>query len=91
MEERIDAHYLLRYALAVPGRKRAMFQIYGIQGAFMKSYDAKDHGASDHVAGQARKPWITPSLEIIALKSAEGGTRPSRVDGGGGHFQRPRS
>jgi hypothetical protein len=68
-----------------------MFQIYGIQGAFMKSYDAKDHGASDHVAGQAKKPWITPSLEIIALKSAEGGTHPSRNDGGGGHFQRPRS
>jgi hypothetical protein len=68
-----------------------MFQIHGIQGAFMKSYDAKDHGASDQVAGQAKKPWITPSLEIIALKSAEGGTHPSRVDGGGGHFQRPRS
>ena len=43
----------------------------------MKSYDAKDHGASDQVAGQAKKPWITPSLEIIALKSAEGGTHPS--------------
>jgi hypothetical protein len=57
----------------------------------MKSYDAKDHGASDQVAGQAKKPWITPSLEIIALKSAEGGTHPSRHDGGGGHFQRPRS
>jgi hypothetical protein len=68
-----------------------MFQIYGIQGAFMKSYDAKDHGASDQVAGQAKKPWVTPSLEIIALKSAESGTHPSRVEGGGAHFQRPRS
>jgi hypothetical protein len=57
----------------------------------MKSYDAKDHGASDQVAGQGKKPWVTPSLEIIALKSAEGGTTPSRHDGNGGHFQRPRS
>jgi hypothetical protein len=57
----------------------------------MKSYDAKDHGASDQVAGQAKKPWVTPSLEIIALKSAESGTHPSRVEGGGAHFQRPRS
>jgi hypothetical protein len=56
----------------------------------MKSYDAKDHGASDQV-GQAKKPWVTPSLEIIALKSAEGGTHPSKVDGGGSHFNRPRS
>jgi hypothetical protein len=90
VEERIDAHYLLRYALAVPG-DRAMFQIHGIQGAFMKSYDAKDHGASDQVAGQAKKPWVTPSLDIIALKSAEQGTHPSRSEGGGAHFQRPRS
>ena len=39
----------------------------------MKSYDVKDHGASDQIAGQAKKPWVTPSLQIIALKSAEGG------------------
>jgi hypothetical protein len=57
----------------------------------MKSYDVKDHGASDHIAGQAKKPWVTPSLQIIALKSAEGGTHPSKVDGTGGHFNRPRS
>jgi hypothetical protein len=57
----------------------------------MKSYDVKDHGVSDHIAGQARKPWVTPSLDIIALKSAESGTRPSVVDGHGGHFNRPRS
>ena len=57
----------------------------------MKSYDAKDHGASDQVAGQAKKPWVTPSLEIIALKSAEAGSHFSKVDGPGSHFNHPRS
>jgi hypothetical protein len=57
----------------------------------MKSYDVNDHGRSDHPTGQAKRPWVTPSLEIIALKSAEGGTHPSKVDGSGGHFNRPRS
>lgn len=57
----------------------------------MMSYDANDHGASDQVAGQAKKPWVTPSLEIIALRSAEGGTHPAKLDGAGGHFNRPRS
>jgi hypothetical protein len=57
----------------------------------MKSYDVTDHGVSDHIMGQAKKPWVTPSLEIIALESAEGGTRPSRADGSGGHYNRPRS
>jgi hypothetical protein len=57
----------------------------------MKSYDVKDHGVSDHIAGQARKPWVTPSLDIIALKSAESGTHPAVTDGHGGHFNRPRS
>jgi hypothetical protein len=57
----------------------------------MKSYDAKDHGATDQIAGQAKKPWVTPSLEIIALQSAEGGTHPSKSDGAGGHYNRPRS
>jgi hypothetical protein len=57
----------------------------------MMSYDANDHGVSDQIAGQAKKPWVTPSLEIIALKSAEGGTHPSHADGAGGHLQRPKS
>ena len=57
----------------------------------MMSYDANDHGASDQIAGQAKKPWVTPSLEIIALKSAESGTHFSTVDGGGAHFNHPRS
>ena len=57
----------------------------------MKSYDVNDHGASDRVAGQAKKPWVTPSLQIIALKSAEGGTHFSKVDGSGSRFNHPRS
>ncbi len=54
----------------------------------MKSYDVQDHGVSDQVAGQAKKPWVTPSLQIIALESAESGTHKSLFDGGGGNFQR---
>jgi hypothetical protein len=57
----------------------------------MKSNDVHDHGASDRSIGQAKKPWVTPSLEIIALESAESGANPRPHDGGGGHFQRPRS
>jgi hypothetical protein len=57
----------------------------------MKSNDVKDHGVSDHITGQAKQPWVTPSLDIIALRSAESGTNPSRVDGHGGHYNRPRS
>ena len=57
----------------------------------MKSYDAKDHGASDQIAGQAKKPWVTPSLEIIALQRAEGGVNPRHADGNGSNFNRPRS
>jgi hypothetical protein len=44
----------------------------------MKSYEVQDHGLSDQVAGQAKKPWVTPSLQIIALESAEAG-RPGPV------------
>jgi hypothetical protein len=52
----------------------------------MNSDTIKDHGATDRLNGQARKPWVTPSLQIIALKSAENGhTRFSRNDGSGGH------
>jgi hypothetical protein len=53
----------------------------------MKSYDVQDHGVSDQVAGQAKKPWVTPSLQIIALESAEHGGTPAKVDGTG-HYQR---
>jgi hypothetical protein len=57
----------------------------------MKSNVVHDHGASDQIIGQAKKPWVTPSLDIIALKSAETGLTPSRVDGNGGHSGRVRS
>jgi hypothetical protein len=57
----------------------------------MNSYDVQDHGASAQGMGQAKKPWITPSLQIIALKCAESGTRAARVDGVSSHFERPRS
>jgi hypothetical protein len=51
----------------------------------MKSYEVQDHGVSDRVAGQAKKPWVTPSLEIIALESAEGGIGKKTLDGHGSH------
>jgi hypothetical protein len=57
----------------------------------MNSHDVQDHGATGQLNGQAKKPWITPSLQIIPLKSAESGTKISRVDGNGGHFNRPHS
>jgi hypothetical protein len=91
VEERIDAGYLLGYALAVAGGRAFVLNLQGSRELSMKSYDAKDHGASDQIAGQAKRPWVTPSLEIIALQSAEGGTHPAHSDGAGGHFNRPRS
>lgn len=57
----------------------------------MKSHDVKDHGASDQVTGQAKRPWVTPSLQIIPLKNAESGTHFSTSDGNGAHSQRPKS
>jgi hypothetical protein len=57
----------------------------------MKSYDVNNYGASDQVTGQAKKPWVTPSLHIISLQSAAGGTHPSTADGTSGHFQGRRS
>jgi hypothetical protein len=57
----------------------------------MKSYDNQVHGNCYRLAGEAKEPWVSPSLEIIALQSAEGGTHPSNTDGSGGHYTRPRS
>jgi hypothetical protein len=57
----------------------------------MKSYDVNNYGASDQVTGQAKKPWVTPSLHIISLQSAAGGTHLSTADGTSGHFQGRRS
>jgi hypothetical protein len=56
----------------------------------MKSNDVNDHGASDRSMDQAKRPWVTPSLEVIALESAESGHSPRGTDGGG-NFNRPRS
>jgi hypothetical protein len=52
----------------------------------MKSYEVKDHGVSDQVPGQAKKPWVAPSLQIIALESAEAGNPGRILDGHGSHF-----
>jgi hypothetical protein len=52
----------------------------------MNSDTIKNHGATDRFNGQARKPWVTPSLQILALKSAENGSLHfSRLVGRGGH------
>jgi len=57
----------------------------------MNSDTIKDHGATDRLNGQARKPWVTPSLQVIALKSAEGGSKVKGTDGPGGHPGRGKS
>ena len=57
----------------------------------MTSYDAIDHGATAQLNGQARKPWVTPSLQMISLKSAENGPHSGNLDGTGGHFNKTRS
>jgi len=51
----------------------------------MKSYDVQDHGVSDQVAGQAKKPWVTPWLQIIALESAQAGKGNTILDAPGSH------
>ena len=57
----------------------------------MKSNDVTDLGAFDRSQGQAKKPWVTPSLEIIALESAQSGHTFTKNDGPGSHFNHPRS
>ena len=57
----------------------------------MNSDTIKDHGATDRLNGQTRQPWVTPSLQIIALKSAEGGHLHGTTDGPGGHPGRGKS
>ncbi|MGB8539217.1 MAG: hypothetical protein WCD57_22525 [Acidobacteriaceae bacterium] len=51
----------------------------------------KDHGATDRLNGQTKQPWVTPSLQIIALKSAESGFQHLAPDGPGGHPGRGKS
>jgi hypothetical protein len=57
----------------------------------MNSDIIKDHGATDRLNGQAKQPWVTPSLQIIALKSAENGSRHVAPDGPGGRPGRGKS
>jgi hypothetical protein len=57
----------------------------------MNSDTIKDHGAADRLNGQAKQPWVTPSLQIIALKSAENGNTRRGNDGPGGHSGRGKS
>lgn len=57
----------------------------------MNSDTRKDHGATDRLNGQAKQPWVTPSLQIIALKSAESGNRHLAVDGPGSRAGRGKS
>jgi hypothetical protein len=57
----------------------------------MKSHDVNDHGASGQGSGQVKERWISPSLQVIALETAEGGTKLSQTDGVGAHSNRPRS
>jgi hypothetical protein len=57
----------------------------------MNSDNLKDHGATDRLSGQARKPWVTPSLQIITLKSAENGPHRLAPDSVGGKTTRPKS
>jgi hypothetical protein len=53
----------------------------------MTSYDVKDHGTTAPLSGQAKKPWVTPSLQMIAVKSAERGPQNTHLDSGGGHIR----
>jgi hypothetical protein len=57
----------------------------------MNSDTIKEHGATDRLNGQAKQPWVTPSLQIIALKSAENGFKHKAPDGGGGRSGTSRS
>jgi hypothetical protein len=57
----------------------------------MKSYNVPVHHETDLHGRLTKKQWVKPSVEIIALESAENGNNPVRPDGGGGHFTRNRS
>jgi hypothetical protein len=63
-----------------------IFKITGSRELSMKSNEVNDHGALDRDIGQEKKLWVTPSLEIIALESAESGTHHSILDGGAKPF-----
>jgi hypothetical protein len=57
----------------------------------MNSDTIRENGATDRLNGQARKPWVMPSLQIIALKSAQNGRQIHKLDSIGSRTIRPRS
>ena len=57
----------------------------------MNSYNVQVHSETDRPRGRAKQPWAKPSVEIIALETAEAGLRGTHSDGGGGHYVKPRS
>jgi len=58
----------------------------------MKSYNIPQVlNAMNKSVAMPRKQWVKPSVEFIALESAENGNNPSRADGGGAHSVKPRS
>jgi hypothetical protein len=57
----------------------------------MKSHNVPVHNETDRSGGRPKKQWVKPSVEIIALESAENGNNPIRPDGGGSQYSRTRS
>jgi hypothetical protein len=57
----------------------------------MNSYNDQDRGATDRFTVQEKKPWVTPSLQIIALRSAEQGGQKGIHDGFGHGVAQSRS
>jgi hypothetical protein len=57
----------------------------------MNSYNDQDRGATERFTVQEKKPWVTPSLQIIALRSAENGGQTGAHDGFGKGVTRSRS
>ena len=57
----------------------------------MNSYNDQDRGATERFTVQEKKPWVTPSLQIIALRSAENGGQKGAHDGFGKGVAKSRS
>ena len=58
----------------------------------MKSYNIPQVlNAMNKSVAMPRKQWVKPSVEIIALESAEIGSHINSVDGHGGNYIHPRS
>jgi hypothetical protein len=57
----------------------------------MKSYNVQVHCETERLQKRGKKPWVKPSIETIALESAENGIHRHNVDGNGGNASRIRS